>query len=146
MRTLEDFAVGDVFDLGETTVTEEEIIRFGREFDPQPFHVDPVAAKESAFGGLVASGWHVASIFMRRFVDSLLRDAESLGGLGVDDMHWKVPVRPGDTLRASAEVLELRPSRSKPGQGVLGMRMQLVNQRGELTWYCTAYSLLRHGV
>ena len=89
MRTLEDFAVGDVFDLGETTVTEEEIIRFGREVDPQPFHVDPVAAKESAFGGLVASGWHVAGIFMRRFVDSLLRDAESLGGLGVDDMHWK---------------------------------------------------------
>jgi len=143
MRYLEDFAVGDVFELGETTVTEEAIVRFGREFDPQPFHVDPAAARESPFGGLVASGWHVASIFMRLFVDSLLDDAGSLGGLGVDDMHWKVPVRPGDVLSGRAEVVEARPSRSNPERGVLGVRMQLVNQRGETAWYCTAYSLLR---
>jgi acyl dehydratase len=141
VRYLGDFPVGTEFELGSTVVTEESIIRFGREFDPQPFHIDPRAAEETSFGGLIASGWHVCSIFMRHFVDSLLSEAANLGGLGVDDMHWKVPVRPGDVLRAKAKVLETRLSSSKPDRGILGMLMELVNQRGEVVWYGTSWSL-----
>jgi acyl dehydratase len=140
---LEDFTLGAVFVLGATTVTEEAIIRFGREFDPQPFHVDPAEAERSAFGGLVASGWHVSSMFMRLLVDGLLHETAGLGGLGVDDMHFVVPVRPGDTLAGRAVVGEARPSKSKPDRGVLGLRMELVNQRGETAWYCTSWSLVQ---
>ena len=141
-RYLGDFQVGTSFQLGSTTVTEEAIIRFGREFDPQLFHIDPEAAKSSSFGGLVASGLHTASIFMRLFVDGLMYDTANLGGLGMDDMHWRVPVRPGDTLTARTEVLGARPSRRKPDRGVLELRMELENQHGELVWDAVAWSLM----
>lgn len=141
MRYLEDFPLGETFDLGSKTVTEEEIIRFAREFDPQPFHIDPERAKDGPYGGIIASGWHTCAIWMRLFVDSLLNDAANLGGLGVDDMHWKLPVRPGDTLTATARVVDVRPSCSKPDRGILGTRCELRNQRNELIWYGTSWSL-----
>src|SRR5258708_421531 len=100
MRYFEDFQVGDIFDLGSTTVTEEEIISFARQFDPQPFHTDPVLAKDSIFGGLVASGWHTTAMFMRLFFDGLLHETASIASPGVDDVRWLKPVRPGDVLRA----------------------------------------------
>jgi acyl dehydratase len=143
MRYLEDFPVGETFELGSKTVTEEEIIRFGREFDPQPFHIDPEAAAEGPFGGIIASGWHTCAIWMRLFVESLINDAANLGGLGIDDMHWKLPVRPGDTLTGTATVVDVRPSRSNPDRGILGIRCELTNQRNELVWYGTSWSLNR---
>ena len=130
MRYLEDFAPGQQFDLGRRAVTREEIVAFARDFDPQPFHTDEAAAAESIYGGLIASGWHTAALFMRLFVDGLLRDAASLGSPGVDSVRWQRPVRPGDTLRARATIREARPSRSKPDRGVVRARYEMFNQDG----------------
>src|SRR3977135_1308242 len=106
MRYFEDFPVGAHFDVGSATVTAEEIIDFARQFDPQPFHTDPEAAKKSSFGGLVASGWHTCGIFMRMYVEKVINGSANLGGAGVNDMRWLVPVRPGDTLSGTATVVE----------------------------------------
>ena len=119
MYYFEDFSVGDTFELGSKQMSEEEIITFARQFDPQPFHVDPERAKESFFGGLVASGWHTTAIFMRLFVDGLLNKSASLASPGVDEVRWVRPVRPGDMLRARFTVLESTPSRSRPNMGVV---------------------------
>lgn len=127
----EDFHPGQAIDLGSRTVTEDEILDFARQFDPQPFHVDREAAAASHFGGLVASGWHTCSMLMRLLVDSLLLRAASLGSPGVDEIRWLKPVRPGDTLRVSMHVLEAIPSRSKPDRGVLKSEYRVVNQHGE---------------
>ena len=96
--TFEDFEPGRVFELGAREVTEEEIVAFAREWDPQPFHVDPEAAQESSFGGLIASGWHTGAMWMRLYVDSLLVGAASMGSPGIEELRWLAPVRPGDTL------------------------------------------------
>jgi acyl dehydratase len=143
MNYLETFQKGMAFDLGATTVTEEEIVAFGRQFDPQVFHVDPDAAKATPFGGVIASGWHTCGIFMRLLVDSVLAQTAGLGGLGMDAMQWTVPVRPNDTLSARATVVEARPSRSIADAGILGLRCELTNQRDELVWHTTAWSLVR---
>jgi acyl dehydratase len=131
------------FELGERTVSEEEIIRFAREFDPQSFHVDTELARESSFGGLIASGWHTCSICSRLLVDSLFQDTANLGGLGVDEMRWIAPVRPGDTLIGRATVLEARPSKSKPDRGPVALRVELENQDGAIVWHATCWSLIR---
>lgn len=127
----EDFNPGDVTDTGSVTVTREEIVAFARQFDPQPFHVDEEAARRSPFGGLIASGWHTASLCMRLVVDLLGPDSGSLGSPGVDELRWLKPVRPGDELSARVEVLEARPSRSKPDRGLVKLRYTLRNQSGE---------------
>src|SRR5487761_1355444 len=101
----EDLVVGRVEHLGSRLVTAEEIIEFARQFDPQPFHIDPRRARESVFGGLVASGWHSASIRMRLYYDGLLRRCASLGSPGVERLEWLAPVRPGDRVAASLEVI-----------------------------------------
>ena len=132
MRYFEDFQVGDIFDLGSTTVTEEEIISFARQFDPQPFHTDPVLAKDSIFGGLVASGWHTAAMFMRLFFDGLLHETASIASPGVDDVRWLKPVRPGDVLRARFTVIESTPSKSKTSLGIVRSRCEVFNQADEL--------------
>ena len=119
MRYLEDFQPGQRFFLGRRTVTRDEIVAFAREFDPQPFHLDEAAAADSIFGGLVARGWHTASIYMRLLVDGLLRDSASLGSPGIDELRWLRPVRPGDTLDAYAAIREVRPSRGKPDRGIV---------------------------
>jgi acyl dehydratase len=132
MLHLEDFSEGQVFELDEETIREEEILQFARRFDAQPFHVDKEAAKRSMYGGLIASGWHTASFFMGLLVRGLLHDVASLGAPGIDEMRWLKPVRPGDTLRARFTVLEAIPSRSKPDRGVVKMLTEVLNQRDEV--------------
>src|SRR5439155_19897157 len=107
----EDFHVGDRFRSSEYTMTESEMIEFARRFDPQPFHIDPEAAKRSVFGGLIASGWHTAAIAMRLRTQSEIRVAGGMIGMGVDELRWPRPVRSGDTIHLETEVIETRPSR-----------------------------------
>jgi acyl dehydratase len=142
MRYWEDFAVGSSYDLGTKVVTEAEIIAFAKEFDPQPFHVDPSAAAKTEFGGLIASGWHTSVMFMRLYYDAILNDAANFAGVGIDELRLKAPVRPGDTLAGKTTVIASRPSESKPGLGVLGMQFELHNQRGELVWEAISWQLM----
>lgn len=128
----EDFKVGDSADIGSHRFTEDEIIAFARQFDPQPFHTDPQAAARSAFGGLIASGWHTCAIAMRLMVENYVNRAASLGSPGVDAIRWLKPVRPGDTLSYRRIVLESRASASRPGVGLVKQRWEARNQRGEL--------------
>jgi acyl dehydratase len=125
----EDFQPGQVFELGSHTVSEEEIVAFARQWDPQPFHVDPEAAKESVFGGLIASGWHTGAIWMRGYVDTLLGPA-SRGSPGLEEVRWLVPVRPGDTLSSRLTVLETTPSARRADRGTVRIRGEMVNQEG----------------
>ena len=131
-RYLEDFSVGQQFDSRSITVTAAEIKAFASQFDPQPFHLDEQAASKTFFGGLVASGWHTAALTMRLIVDSELKIAGGSIGAGADELKWPRPVRPGDTLHAVSEVLEVRPSKSRPDQGIIKMRTQTFNQDGQL--------------
>ena len=128
----EDFPPGDVRESGARTVTREEILAFAREFDPQPFHIDEAAAKQTIYGGLIASGWHTIAIYMRLMWDSYLKDTASLGSPGVDEVRWLTPVRPGDTLRARFTVVDAVPSRSKPDRGIVRSLSEVFNQRGEV--------------
>jgi acyl dehydratase len=128
----EDFKVGNTIELGSRTLTEEEIISFAKEYDPQPFHIDKAAAEKSMFGGIIASGWQTCGIMMRMLVDGYLREAASLGSPGVDEIRWLKPVRPGDTLSVSITTVESRPSSSKPDRGVVVNTWQATNQRGEV--------------
>ena len=132
MRYFEDFKVGESFELGSTTITDAEIIAFARQYDPQSFHLDPDAAKQSIFGGLIASGWQTASLFMRMLVDSIISKSHGMGSSGLEELRWPAPVRPGDTLNARMLVLETRPSRSRPEMGIVRWRGEGLNQRGEL--------------
>ena len=132
MRYFEDFHIGDTFDLGSLTVTAEEIIAFARQFDPQYFHTDPQRAKESIFGGLVASGWHTGSLFMRLLVDGLLSKIESIGSPGLDQVRWLQPVRPNDILHGRLTVIDARVSQSRPTIGILRSHSELFNQHNEL--------------
>lgn len=129
---LEDLAPGQVITAGPVTVTEEAAIAFARQFDPQPFHTDPDAARQSMFGGLALSGWHTAALAMRMLVDSpLARIANGLVGIEIRHMRWPRPARPGDALSLTIEVLETKPSRSRPGWGTALLRWTVVNQGGE---------------
>ena len=130
MRYLEDFRPGQRFFLGRRTVTRDEIVAFAREFDPQSFHLDEAAAARSIFGGLAASGWHTASIYMRLLVDGLLRESASLGSPGIDELRWHRPVRPGDTLDAHATIRGVRPSRSKPDRGIVRADYEMTDGNG----------------
>lgn len=134
MVYFEDISLGDKRRAEATyTVTRDEIIDFGRRYDPQPFHVDEAAAKRSLYGGLIASGWHTSAMCMRLAVDEFLGTGEtgSLGSPGVDEIRWLAPVRPGDVLSLESEVVEKAPSRSKPDRGVIKLRHLVRNQRGE---------------
>lgn len=127
----EDFAAGSMREFGGITLSEEDILRFAREFDPQPFHVDPEAARHSVFGGLIASGWHTCSLAMRMMCDAYLLDSASAGSPGVEDIKWLKPVRPGDTLRVSFTVLEARPLESRPNIGLIRAQWYMYNQNDE---------------
>jgi acyl dehydratase len=139
----EDFKVGDAAPLGERVVDKDEVIAFGKAYDPQPFHIDEDAAKESVFGGLIASGWHTVGMVMRMTVDSYLRDSASLGSPGVDSVRWLKPVRPGDTIRATRKVLETRVSKSRPDMGVVKTRWEVFNQDGELIMTMEGYGMFQ---
>jgi acyl dehydratase len=132
VRYFEDFAPGQVIELGRYTITKDEIVAFARQFDPQPFHLDEEAAKKTIYGGLLASGWHSAAITMRLLYDGLVKDTISLGSPGVDELRWVKPVRPGDTLSARVTVLECIPSRSKPDRGVVRSAIEMRNQHDEV--------------
>jgi acyl dehydratase len=128
---LEDFAVGQSFGSGRMRVDEERIRSFAREFDPQPFHLDDEAGRGTIFGGLAASGWHTAAITMRLLVDSKFKPAGGIVAVSVEEIRWPRPVRPGDELRLDVELLEARPSKSKPYQGVIKVKATTLNQHGE---------------
>lgn len=130
-RYLEDFAVGQSFGSGRSRVEADRIKAFAAEFDPQPFHLDEQAARDTFFGGLAASGWHTAALTMRLLVASELRPAGGIIGLGFEELRWPRPVRPGDELRLQSEVLEVRVSKSRPTQGLIRVRTTTLNQRDE---------------
>lgn len=132
MYYFEDFPVGVTFDLGPLMVTEEQIIAFANQFDPQYFHTDPERARDSIFGGLVASGWHSGALFMRMFYDGLLSETASIASPGLDQLRWLQPVRPGDTLRGRFMVIDARVSKSRPTMGILRSNSEMFNQRDEL--------------
>jgi acyl dehydratase len=141
-RYLEDLKVGDRFESGSYEVTERAVMEFAREFDPQPFHIDREAAKKSVFGGLVASGWHTAAITMRLLVTSDLNLASGAIGLGVDELRFPRPVRPGDTLRLKLEIIDVRESQSKPDRGTARIRYATRNQKDEIVFTQTAMVLV----
>lgn len=130
---LEDFVPGQRF-TGTTRIRIEEnrVRTFAQEFDPQPVHLDEAAASASILRGLAASGWHTAAVTMRLLVDSEFRPAGGIVGGGFDELRWPQPVRPGDELRVESEVLEVRPSKSRPGQGMVKLRTTTLNQNGEV--------------
>jgi acyl dehydratase len=130
-RYLEDFAPGQNFGSGRLSVEAARIKSFAAEFDPQPFHLDEAAARETFFKGLAASGWHTAAMTMRLLVDSDLKPAGGIIGARFDEMRWPRPVRPGDELHVESEVLDVRPSKSRPDQGVIKVRTTTLNQDGE---------------
>jgi acyl dehydratase len=126
----EDFTPGQVNEYGPRRVTRDEIVEFAREFDPQPFHLDEEAAKQTMFGGLAASGWHTCCLFMRMIADGFVNNSASMGAPGVDEVRWLVPVRPGDDLTLRATVLDTRVSNSKPDRGFVRFRFEMLNASG----------------
>jgi acyl dehydratase len=131
IRYLEDFSVGETFLSRSITVDADQIKAFASQFDPQPFHLDEQAAKSTFFGELVASGWHTAALTMRLIVDSELKIAGGSIGAGAEELKWPRPVRPGDTLHAFSEVLDVRTSKSRPDQGIIKMRTTTLNQHDQ---------------
>lgn len=132
MRYFEDLTVGDRFTGGPLTVSQEDIVTFARSFDPQPFHTDPEAAKDSLFRGLAASGWHTTALTMRMIVESDAQIAGGFIGMGVDSISWPKPTRPGDVLRLVGEVGELRTSAKRTDSGVGRMHLTAYNQKDEV--------------
>lgn len=133
---LDDLHVGQRFTSGTHALDERQITAFASEFDPQPFHVDPVAAKGNLFGGLAASGWHTAAITMRLNVRGGLPIAGGIVGMS-GEIAWPKPTRPGDVLHVESEVVEVTPSRSQPDRGVVTIRSETRNDKGDLVQICT---------
>ena len=143
-RTLEDYVTGAVHEFGPVAITEDEIVRFGQTFDPQVFHTDPEGAGKTVYGGLIASGWHTCSLFMRLFVMHYLPGPASLGSPGVDQLRWLKPVRPGDDLTLRITVDRVKPSRSKPDRGVLFSFCEMLNQNRDVVATMMAMNLIRY--
>src|SRR5438874_11303228 len=140
-RYFEDLKAGDRFKSATYKVSEEQIVSFAREFDPQPFHLDATVAGQTIFKSLIASGWHTAAITMRLFVQTL-NFAEGAIGLGVDELRWPNAVRPDDVLEVEIEIVDLRESRSKPSHGIVRIRNVTTNQRGEIVQTMMASALV----
>ncbi len=132
MITFDDLHTGQRFDFSPRSVSQDEIIAFAKDFDPQTFHVDPIKAQDSPFGGVIASGWHTCSIMMRMLADAWILDSSCAGSPGIDALKWAHPVRPNDTLQGYAEVLELKPSKSKPDRGIAKVLLALRNQHDQI--------------
>ena len=141
-RYFEDYRPGAVHEFTDTiTVDGERMVEFAKEFDPQPFHVDPAAG--GPFGGLIASGWHTAAMMMRLFADNYLSTVASLASPGVDALRWHVPVRAGDTLRLRATVRDTTRSKSKPDRGIIHTGVEVLNQRDEVVMTLSAVNFMR---
>ncbi len=143
MRYWEDFHVGDVTEIGPVDVDRDEIVEFARRYDPQPFHVDEKAAADGPFGGLAASGWHTAAIFMGMFVRSILVDSASMGSPGVEELRWTAPVRPGDRLTGRVTVTAAEPSRTRPDRGTIFTTNEVLNQDGTVVMTLKARGFFR---
>ena len=141
-RWFEDYEPGSVHEFGSIRVDEDEVLAFGRRFDPQPFHTDAEAAKGTEYGGLIASGWHTAALMMRLYSDHYLSEVATLVSPGVDDLRWILPVRPGDELSLRVTVAEARRSRSKPDRGIVRSAIEVLNQRREVVMTCTAMNFI----
>jgi acyl dehydratase len=141
-RYFEDYAAGAVYEYGYASVSEADIIAFAERFDPQPIHTDAQFAAAGPFGGLIASGWHTASLAMRMVVDHYLSRVASLASPGVDELRWPAPVRPGDSLRLRTTILETRRSRSKPDRGLVRTHVELLNQHGQIVLSLAAMNLI----
>ncbi|NTV71815.1 MAG: MaoC family dehydratase [Azonexaceae bacterium] len=142
-RFLDDLTPGQRFTSPGLTLTEAEIIDFAWRYDPQPFHLDANAAADSPYGGLIASGFQSLAICFRLFIQSGVLADSSMGSPGIDELRWLAPVRPGDTLHSEIEVLEVKPSNSKPDRGIARLKYQAVNQRGEAVLTFIVMHLLR---
>jgi len=138
IQYIEDLAPGQEYGSGRLTVEPERIKAFAAEFDPQPFHLDEAAARDTLFGGLAASGWHTAALTMRLLVDGEFRPAGGILGAGFEELRWPKPVRPGDELHIESEILEVRISKSRPDQGIVKVRTTTFNQAGEAVQVFTA--------
>ena len=141
-RYFDDYTPGAVFTSGALRVSEAEIIEFARHYDPQAMHTDPVAAKHGRFGGLIASGWHTASLMMQLFATNFLSPASSVASPGIDELRWLQPVRPGDSLRLRVTVIEARRSRSRPGEGVVRSLIEVLNQNDTVVMSLKPISLI----
>ena len=142
-RFLDDFAVGEKFTTGEAEITEAMILAFARDYDPQPFHLDPVAAKESIYGSLIASGFQTLALGFRLVWDAGVYAGSSIGSPGFDELRWLKPVRAGDRLHVEAEVIGIAPSRSKPDRGIIRVAYRYLDQHGEQVLTCAMMHLMR---
>jgi acyl dehydratase len=142
-RYFEDYPAGAVYEYGYLTVTEEDIVAFAEQFDPQPIHTDRVFAAAGPFGGLIASGWHSAGLTMRLLADHYLSRVASLASPGIDELRWSVPLRPGDSVRLRTTITQTRPSRSKPDRGLVHTHAELLNQDDQCPITFQAMNFLR---
>ena len=143
VRYFEDYPPGAVFTAGEIAVGAAEIVEFAGKYDPQAMHTDPETAARGQFGGLIASGWHTGALMMRMFADNFLSPQSSIASPGLDELRWRRPVRPGDVLCLRVTVLEARPSRSRPEQGIVRSLIEVLNQHGEVVMSLKPISLIR---
>ncbi len=141
MNFFEDYEIGHVTEIGSHRFTADDIVRFASAFDPQPFHVDEAAARDSIYGGLIASGWHTAAMMMRLLVDGFVGDSAGMGSPGFDDLRWLKPVRPGDAIRVRSTCLEKTPSRSRPNLGSIRFRTEVLNQDDEVVMSMVSIAL-----
>ncbi len=142
-RYFEDYTAGEVYEYGYRAVTQEEIVAFAHQFDPQSIHTDPVAAAQGPFGGIIASGWHSAGILMRLFADHYLSHVASLASPGIDELRWTTPLRPADELWLRTTIIEARPSRTKPDRGLVTTRAELFNTENDKVMGILAMNILR---
>ena len=141
-RYFEDYVVGSVHEFGNIVADETEMISFAERFDPQPFHTDPMAARETIYGGLIASGWYSAGLMMRLFVDHYLSHVASLGSPGVDQLRWLKPVRPGDTMSLRITISETKRSKSKPDRGIVHSYVEAINQNSDVVMTMMALNFI----
>lgn len=141
-RYFEDYVPGAVHEVGQIEVTAEEVIAFGKRYDPQDFHTDPEAALKTRFGGLIASGWMTCSLMMRLFCENYLSKNAGLVSPGVDELRWLIPVRPGDVLSLRITVAEARRSSSKPDRGLVKSAIEVLNQKREVVMTMLAMNLV----
>lgn len=142
-RYFEDYVSGTTFEYGEISLSADEIMEFARRFDPQPIHIDPEAAARGPFAGLIASGWHTASVMMRLLADHYISQVAGMASPGVDEIRWLIPVRPGDRLSIRVTVLETKRSRSKPDRGIVRSLVEVMNQNREVVMSLKPLSIVR---